>query len=223
MNAADPAACACCFRLPAQAIGRLAARLALAEPEPCRLRVLLWLRVLAEDLLAERGDAEWAVFDLTAAIDETVRRCVREAARPNLVVALVADDPLPRRVLGDAGRLARLLEGLLAGAVQTAERSEVLIEVTVAREDEEWAEIRFLAGEDFTRLGARSPACLAAADPAESRAPASLTALGSDEADPSALWFSLRFRKAPPKSLAAERASGGAVTAAASDGAPLDD
>lgn len=222
MSAADPVPCAGRLRLLAEAIEGLAARLARTEPDSRRRRPLLWLRVLAEDLLAELGGVGWAEFDLPALIDQTVRRSVSESVRPDLLVALVADDPLPRRVWGEQGRLARLLKGLLAGAIEAAGARAILLEVTVTREDEEWAEVRFLAGEDFARLGARSPARIATVDPAEGERSASLTGVGVEDADPTALWFALRFRKAQPESLGAANSSCCARTAASEGHRPLE-
>ncbi len=190
-----------CLRTAGQAIRGLADLLLETSSEVPRRRLLFWLRHLSRELLAELQEERQALstFDLLSTVDEAVRAAVSQAGRPNLVLALIADQPLPGLACGPRARLLGLIHGLLDSAIRTTDSSELLLEATVMREDVEHVELCFLVTEDFTRIGSRTLAPLSPGsfESAEGQL-VFMTGLGIEAGDPASLWVSVLLRKPSP-------------------------
>ncbi len=188
-----------CLRTAGEAIRGLTDLLLKIPSEVQRRRLLFWLRHLSYELVAEFEENQEAetTFDLLGAIDATLRGVVVSAGRPDLVLALVADDPLPGVVVSHPVRLLRLITGLLDSAIRTSDGSELLLEVTVLSEEAEQTQLCFLVSEDFTRIGSRTLAPLSRAVAVRTGGPPPLlTGVGTEAGDPASLWVSVLLRKA---------------------------
>lgn len=93
-----------------------------------------------------------ADFDLLSAVDQALREWLTRAARPNLLVALVAEASLPGRIHGDRRQLIQRLGDWLDHAARSSPAGLLVLEARVDRRDAGCAGILFLLRDDFTGL-----------------------------------------------------------------------
>jgi len=82
-------------------------------------------------------------FDLARAVAETLKTMALRAHQKGLeLVADVAPD-IPRRVVGDPGRVRQIVLNLVGNAVKFTERGEIVVRLSVERIDGDHATLRF--------------------------------------------------------------------------------
>jgi signal transduction histidine kinase/CheY-like chemotaxis protein len=96
------------------------------------------LRLLIDDVLdfsrldAERMTLEQAPFDLHALLGGTIDMLTPQASAKGLSVHCSIAANVPRRVVGDAGRLRQILVNLIGNGIKFTERGSVAVGITVA-------------------------------------------------------------------------------------------
>ena len=83
-----------------------------------------------------------AELDIRDVVDRAVGLMSAQAADKGLVVEASVDPAVPRRLVGDPGRLGQILLNLLGNAVKFTERGAVRVEVAVERESEDHVMLR---------------------------------------------------------------------------------
>jgi len=68
-------------------------------------------------------------FDLTAAIDDTVRSLAPRAHEKQIELACAIAADVPQRLIGDPGRLRQIIVNLVSNAIKFTERGEVVLRV----------------------------------------------------------------------------------------------
>jgi two-component system sensor histidine kinase/response regulator len=86
---------------------------------------------------------EKAEFDLGEVMERAVPVLALKAEEKGIELTFEVDAAVPRRLLGDAGRLRQVLLNLLGNAVKFTEHGEVAVKVARKREDEQSAVMRF--------------------------------------------------------------------------------
>ncbi len=86
---------------------------------------------------------EEIAFDLTRTVAETLKTMALRAHQKGLeLVADIAPD-IPRRVVGDPGRVRQILLNLVGNAVKFTERGEIVVRLTADRVDADQTTLRF--------------------------------------------------------------------------------
>jgi PAS domain S-box-containing protein len=91
---------------------------------------------------AGKLDLEVIEFDLRLAIDESLDLVAERASSKGLNLACLFHADVPRRLLGDPGRLRQVVMNLTANAIKFTEHGDVVVEVTVDAQSKEDATIR---------------------------------------------------------------------------------
>ncbi|HEV7501609.1 MAG TPA: response regulator, partial [Vicinamibacteria bacterium] len=92
---------------------------------------------------AGRLELESIDFDPVLAIEDAVAGFAERAATKGLELAVSADPEVPRVLRGDPGRIAQILNNLLANAVKFTDRGEVVARVSVAEEWDDEVVVQF--------------------------------------------------------------------------------
>jgi two-component system sensor histidine kinase/response regulator len=92
---------------------------------------------------ARKLDLEMIEFDLTVALDETVRSLAPGAHQKGLELAYHVSTAVPARVVGDPGRLRQVLVNLVGNALKFTETGEVVLRVEHVSSEGGRALIRF--------------------------------------------------------------------------------
>jgi PAS domain S-box-containing protein len=82
-------------------------------------------------------------FDLRVVVQTAVDVLAAPAAKKNLEVAFFVAEKLPRALRGDPGRLRQILVNLLGNAVKFTAAGQVVLKVTLERETDQSAVLRF--------------------------------------------------------------------------------
>ncbi len=93
----------------------------------------------------ERGKfrLESLTFDLRVALDEVMELLTVRAESKGLRFACVVRSEVPNAVRGDSGRLRQILTNLIGNAIKFTEQGEVVVRVSLAKEYEAKALVRF--------------------------------------------------------------------------------
>ncbi len=91
---------------------------------------------------ARRLVLESVELDVRDIVDRAVGLMSAQAAGKGLVVEASVDPAVPRRLVGDPGRIGQILLNLLGNAVKFTERGAVRVEVAVERESEDQVMLR---------------------------------------------------------------------------------
>ncbi len=93
----------------------------------------------------EAGRLELEAIDLdpVIVIEDAVAGFAERAASKGLELAVCADPNVPRALRGDPGRIAQILNNLLANAVKFTDRGEVVARVSVAEEWDDEVVVQF--------------------------------------------------------------------------------
>ena len=93
----------------------------------------------------ERGKLrlESLAFDLRVALDEVMELFTDRAESKGLQFACVVRSDVPNAVRGDSGRLRQILTNLIGNAIKFTEQGEVAVRVSLAKEYEANALVRF--------------------------------------------------------------------------------
>ena len=93
----------------------------------------------------ERGmlRLESLAFDLRVALDEVMELLTDRAESKGLQFACVVRSDVPNAVRGDSGRLRQILTNLIGNAIKFTEQGEVAVRVSLAKEYEASALVRF--------------------------------------------------------------------------------
>jgi signal transduction histidine kinase/DNA-binding response OmpR family regulator len=85
----------------------------------------------------ESGKLELAgdEFDLRGALEDAVAGFAERASTKGLELVCLLDPSVPRVAVGDPGRLAQILNNLLANAIKFTDKGEVVLRAVVAQED----------------------------------------------------------------------------------------
>ncbi len=92
---------------------------------------------------AGKLDLETLEFDLRSTLEDVNDVLALKAHEKGLELACVIDAAVPSWVQGDPGRLRQVITNLVGNAVKFTERGEVVLEVTLAEENEESALLKF--------------------------------------------------------------------------------
>jgi len=92
---------------------------------------------------AGRLELEDIDLDPVTAIEEAVAGFAERAASKGLELAVSADPDVPRALRGDPGRIAQILNNLLANAIKFTDRGEVIARVSVAEEWDDEVVVQF--------------------------------------------------------------------------------
>ena len=92
---------------------------------------------------AGRLDLETIDLDLRDTVEEAVQAFAERAARRGLELAMVVDPEVPRALRGDPGRLAQILNNLLANAIKFTERGQVIVRAALEDEGDDDVVVRF--------------------------------------------------------------------------------
>jgi PAS domain S-box-containing protein len=92
---------------------------------------------------AGRLELEAIDFDPVVTLEDAVAGFAERAASKGLELAVAADPEVPRALVGDPGRLAQVLNNLLANAVKFTDKGEVVARVSVAEEWDEEVVVEF--------------------------------------------------------------------------------
>ena len=84
---------------------------------------------------AGKLDLEIAEFDLVVALEEACDLVSFKADGKGLDLVITVDENVPRRVLGDAGRIRQIVLNLLSNAVKFTSHGYVLVHVRLASQD----------------------------------------------------------------------------------------
>lgn len=82
-------------------------------------------------------------FDLRVALDEVMELLTDRAESKGLQFACVVRSDVPNAVCGDSGRLRQILTNLIGNAIKFTEQGEVAVRVSLAKEYEASALVRF--------------------------------------------------------------------------------
>jgi two-component system sensor histidine kinase/response regulator len=91
------------------------------------------LLALVDDILdlakidAGRVRLECLPFDLVAVMEAQATACVQESRRKKVPVLTFIDPRIPRKLLGDPGRLGQIVSNLLSNALKFTERGHILV------------------------------------------------------------------------------------------------
>jgi PAS domain S-box-containing protein len=107
-----------------------------------------------------RLELEAIDFDPALIVEDAVMGFAERAASKGLELAVAVDPEVPRALVGDPGRLAQILNNLLANAVKFTEKGEVVARASVAEEWDDEVVIQFsvtdtgigISGEALDRL-----------------------------------------------------------------------
>ncbi len=86
---------------------------------------------------------ESLAFDLRVALDEVMELLAERAEVKGLEFACVVRFDVPSAVRGDPGRLRQILTNLIGNAIKFTEQGEVVVRVSLVKEDEASALVRF--------------------------------------------------------------------------------
>src|SRR6185436_16138456 len=92
---------------------------------------------------AGRLELETIELDPVLAIEDAVASFSERAASKGLELAVSADPEVPRALIGDPGRIAQILNNLLANAIKFTDRGEVIARVSVAEEWDDEVVVQF--------------------------------------------------------------------------------
>jgi len=92
---------------------------------------------------AGRLELETIELDPVLAIEDAVAGFAERAASKGLELAVSADPEVPRTLRGDPGRIAQILNNLLANAIKFTDRGEVVARVSVAEEWDDEVVVQF--------------------------------------------------------------------------------
>ncbi|HET6898309.1 MAG TPA: response regulator, partial [Vicinamibacteria bacterium] len=92
---------------------------------------------------AGRLELETIELDPVLAIEDAVASFSERAASKALELAVSADPAVPRALLGDPGRIAQVLNNLLANAIKFTDHGEVIARVSVAEEWDDEVVVQF--------------------------------------------------------------------------------
>ncbi|MDP9440016.1 MAG: PAS domain S-box protein, partial [Actinomycetota bacterium] len=92
---------------------------------------------------AGKMDLETILFDLRAAVEESVGLLAERAHEKGLEIASLVKADAPTTLRGDPGRIRQVLVNLLGNAVKFTEEGEVVLRVGLAEESEDAAVVRF--------------------------------------------------------------------------------
>ena len=92
---------------------------------------------------AGRLDLETIELDPVLALEDAVSGFAERAASKGLELAVSADPEVPRALRGDPGRIAQILNNLLANAIKFTDRGEVVARVSVAEEWDDEVVVQF--------------------------------------------------------------------------------
>ncbi|MEA2112336.1 MAG: response regulator [Campylobacterota bacterium] len=84
------------------------------------------------------------VFEPHARMDEFFLKFYEQAQRKNITFLSVIDPQIPYSMIGDSGKIKRVLESLIANAIKfTSEGGQVLIEIKVISQKDGYAELQY--------------------------------------------------------------------------------
>ena len=86
---------------------------------------------------------ESLTFDLRVALDEVMELMADRAESKGLEFACLVQSNVPNTVRGDHGRLGQILRNLIGNAIKFTEKGEVVIRVSLAKEDQASVLVRF--------------------------------------------------------------------------------
>jgi two-component system, sensor histidine kinase and response regulator len=82
-------------------------------------------------------DFEEAAFDVRELVEKTAQTLAVRAHQKGLELTCQIDSAIPKRLMGDAGRLRQVLTNLIGNAVKFTQNGEVLVRVEVAQDNQE--------------------------------------------------------------------------------------
>jgi PAS domain S-box-containing protein len=93
----------------------------------------------------EAGKLEFEIvsIDLTHVVRGTLELLANQAKAKHVALRFVSDDALPKRLLGDGGRLRQVLVNLLGNAIKFSPAGEVTLQIALEQENEESATLQF--------------------------------------------------------------------------------
>ena len=92
---------------------------------------------------AGKLDFETLDFQLDVTVEDSVRLLTEQAHRRGLQLRPWIDDDVPRGLRGDAGRLRQVLVNLMGNAIKFSQQGDVLVRVSLEREEVSRVWIRF--------------------------------------------------------------------------------
>ncbi len=92
---------------------------------------------------AGKLDLEPIPFDLPVAVMEVVELLQAKCTEKNVELIVDYAPDIPRRYIGDPGRLRQILMNLIGNSIKFTARGHVLVEIECLRQDEQAAELRF--------------------------------------------------------------------------------
>ena len=104
---------------------------------------------------AGRLELEAIDFDPALTLEDAVMGFAERAASKGLELAVAVDAEVPRALLGDPGRLAQVLNNLLANAVKFTEKGEVIARASVAEEWDDEVVVQFSVTDTGIGISAR--------------------------------------------------------------------
>ena len=92
---------------------------------------------------AGKVDLEKTEFDLAYSVDKTVQILSHKARQRNLPVLTYIDPKIPKRLIGDSGRIGQILLNLLANAIKFTENGKILVRVSLEKSSQLYSYIKF--------------------------------------------------------------------------------
>ena len=92
---------------------------------------------------AGRLTLESAAVDLQEVVEGTLEMVAQRASEKGLDLVLRVDEAVPRRVVGDAGRLRQVLLNLVANAIKFTDKGQTVVSVSVAGSSDADVTLRF--------------------------------------------------------------------------------